>query len=340
MVILLILTLVVLTLLTKAHVKTLVAAEPENNPILLHYGEVLPSVKIVSKSTFFGEMDQVKVRPQEKKILKKKKLPSKKPEIKLEALPFFQINVEQVAHTYHLYKIRLKATLVLRSGIRPARKEAIKNKMVYFMIDGRYVGKAKASPYSVYFEISSEETLKFRFKPGQHRMMALVAHNGKIVMGNGTLNVDIGRVKIQETTVMPSKIYYGYAGKKYEAGHKLGDTIYVSARFTDINHPNVPIVGAKVCYRSHAVVLSEAYTNIHGIALFSFKLTWYTMLKKGNEPAYSPPNPRPVVQINYNFLFKGNKVYQETTDWGKVYRSICACPYGLTYSKSNHKCIK
>ena len=85
------------------------------------------------------------------------------------------------------------------------------------------------------------------------------AHNAKIVMGNGTFNVDIGRVKIQSTTVMPYWIYYGYAGKNYRAGHKLGNTITVSAKSTDINHPNVPIVGASFCYIRYFFLLSQTY---------------------------------------------------------------------------------
>ncbi len=333
MVFLLIFMLVTLTILTKAHIKAL--EEPENNPILFLNCEVNPSEKSVSKSMFLGEMDLLNSNPQIKRRLQQKTTVPK-PE-----MPLFQIIVEQVAHTYYLYEVRLKVTLVPRSYDNAA-KEAVKNKIVYFFIDGIHVGKAQVASSSVYFDISTKDTLKFRFKPGEHRIMALVAHDGKIFMGYGTLNVDIGRVKIQETTAMPSKIYYGYEGnKKYRTGHQLGDTITVSAKFIDINHPDVPIVGAKVFFRTHAVVLCEAITDLNGEAFFPLELTWHSMLRTGNEPAFSGPgDPPTMVQHNYNFFIEANELYQETTDWGRIYRSICACPYGYTYVKSTEKCIK
>ncbi len=334
MITLLILTLMALTLLSKAHVKTLVAVEPENNSILLHNGKDFPSEKIVSQSTFLGKMVLVRAKPQVKRKLLQKKT-ALKPE-----MPLFQINVEQLGNTYYLYRIRVKATLVPRSGDNVA-KEAVKNKMVYFLIDGIYVGRAKASESSVDFEISTEDTPKFRFRPGTHKIMAQAAHDGMIFMGNGILKVDKGNAKIQETTSNLSSIYYGYEGQKhYLACHSEGDIITVSARFTDTNHPDIPVVGAKVYFRNHAVVLSEAKTDDSGEALFSYELTRASMLPSAHKWTYHEGRPLSIVQDDYNFFMEESGRYNETTDWGEVYRSMCACPYGYTLSKSGRLCIK
>jgi hypothetical protein len=281
--------------------------------------------------------------PYEKSIQEKtqvqKKPQSKKSLIELVDLPLFQINVEQDGRTNYLNEIRLKAELVPRPGVIAA-EEAVKDRTVYFLIDGIFVGKAKGQPSSTKFVLSAEDTLQYRFRPGKHKIMALAAHNGTIVMGNGIINVDKGRARIQETTPNLSSIYFEYEGKRqYNACHSEGDIITVSARFTDANHPDVPVINAKVYLRKHAVVLSETRTDGNGDAFFSFKLTRTSMLQSHTWTLHLG-RPLSAVGTNLNFFMEGNGRYHEKTDWGLVYRSMCVCPKGYTLSEDGNTCVK
>ncbi|MFC2165993.1 Ig-like domain-containing protein [Acidobacteriota bacterium] len=337
---LLIFALVILSFSSKSHATNQVLGELDNNLNTFVEEEVLSLFKSDSILNVFKAPDL----GQEKSIQEKKRLqqkPSSKPhEVGLGDLPLFQINVEQDGHTYYLNEIRLKVELVPRPGVTAA-VEAAKDRTIYFMIDGIFIGKAKGKPYSTKFVISAEGTLKYGFKPGKHTITALAAHDGTIVMGNGILNVDKGNVKISETTSNLSSIYFTYQGqKRYSASHSEGDIITVSARFTDSNHPDIPVVGAKVYFRNHAVVLCEARTDANGEALFSYKLTRASMLPSKHTWTFHEGRPLSVVKSDFNFFIEENGRYKKTTDWGLVYRTMCACPQGYTRSKSDRTCIK
>jgi hypothetical protein len=331
--------LMILTLSAKTHATNHMVSELNTHLNFLVDEEVLSLLKSDSLK-FFEVADPLYKKFLQEKTQVQKKLQSKKSLIELVDLPLFQINVEQDGRTDYLNEIRLKAELVPRPGVTAAL-EAVKDRTVYFLIDGNFVGKAKGLPSSTKFVVSAEETLQYRFRPGRHKVMALAAHDGTIVMGNGILKVDKGRAKIQETTSDLSNMYYGYKGQKqYYACHSEGDIITVSARFTDANHPDVPVINAKVYFRNHAVVLSETRTDGNGDAFFSFKLTRASMLKSGLTWTFHEGRPISIVGTNLNFFMEENVRYNEKTDWGSVYRSMCACPKGYTLSEDRNTCIK